>query len=85
MLRKELIYVVLELQNKNTDPITLDVACGQIKKRKGLSSINEKIKRKLYKWITGYTQVVQSTISNYCLKVIFDYQMEPQMVPILLL
>ena len=38
-------------------------------KRKGHSKINEQIKRNLYTWITRHPQVVQSLISNYCLKV----------------
>ena len=54
-------------------------------KRKRHSKTNEQIKHKLYKWITRHPQVVQSSISNDCLKVIFDDQTEPQMVPKLLL
>ena len=45
---------------------------------------NEQIKRKIYKCITCHPQVVQSPIYNDCLKVIFDDQIEPQMVPKLL-
>ena len=40
------------------------------KKRKGYSKINRQIKRNLYTWITRYPQVVQSPISNDCLKVL---------------
>ena len=54
-------------------------------KRKGNSKINEQIKRNLYTWITRNPQVVQSPISNYCLKVMLDDQTEPQLVPKLLL
>ena len=54
-------------------------------KRKGHLKINEKIKRNLYLWITHHPQVVQSPISNDCLKVMFDDQTEPQLVPKLLL
>ena len=54
-------------------------------KRKGYSKINEQIKRNLYAWITRNPQVVQSPISNDCLKVMFDDQTEPQPVPINLL
>ena len=43
-------------------------------KRKGHEKINEKIKRNLYAWITRHPQVVQSPISNDCLKVMFDDQ-----------
>ena len=49
------------------------------------TKINEQIKRNLYTWITRHPQVVQSPISNDCLKVIFDDQIEPQLVPKLLL
>ena len=54
-------------------------------KRKGHSKINEQIKLNLYRWITRHPQVVQSPISNCCLKVLLDYQTEPQLVPKLLL
>ena len=54
-------------------------------KRKGHSKINEQIKRNLYTWITRHPQVVQSPISNDCLKVVLDDQTEPQLVPKLLL
>ena len=39
----------------------------------------------MYSWITRHHQVVQSQISNDCLKVMFDYHTEPQLVPTLLL
>ena len=55
------------------------------KKRKWHSKINDQIKRYLYAWITLHTQVVQSPISNDCLKVMLDDQTEPQIVPKLLL
>ena len=55
------------------------------KKRKRHSKINDQIKRHLYTWITHHPQFVQSPISNYCLKVMLDYQTEPQLFPILLL
>ena len=58
---------------------------NQLKKGKGNSKINDQIKRNLYTWITRHPQVVQSQISNYCLKVMLDYQSEPQLVPKLLL
>ena len=54
------------------------------KKRKGHSRINEQIRRNLYTWITRHPQVVQSPISNDCLKVVLDDQTEPQLVPKLL-
>ena len=47
--------------------------------------INEQIKRNLYKLITRYPKVLQSPISNDCLKVMLDDQTEPQLVPKLLL
>ena len=43
------------------------------------------IKRNLYTWITRHPQVVQAPISNDCLKVVFDDQIEPQLVTKLLL
>ena len=39
----------------------------------------------MYAWITRHPQVVQSPISNDCLKVMLDDQIEPQLVPELLL
>ena len=39
----------------------------------------------MYTWITRPPQVVQSPISNDCLKVLLDDQTEPQLVPKLLL
>ena len=39
----------------------------------------------IYTWIKRHPQVVQSPISNDCLKLIFDDQTEPQLVPKLLL
>ena len=50
-------------------------------KRKGHSKINEQIKRNMYTWITGHPQVVQSPISNDCLKVVLYDQTETQLVP----
>ena len=55
------------------------------KKRKGHSKINEQIKRNLYTWITRHPHVVQSTISNVCLKVVLYDPLKPQLVPKLLL
>ena len=49
--------------------------------KKGYSKINELIKRNLYAWITRHPQVVQSPIYNHCLKVTFDDQIEPQLLP----
>ena len=43
-------------------------------KRKGHSKINEQFKHNLYTWITRHPQVVQSPISNDCLKVMLDDQ-----------
>ena len=54
-------------------------------KRKGNCKINEQINKSLYKWIMHHTQVVQSPISNYCLKVKIDGYTELQLVPKLLL
>ena len=76
---------MLNLQNKNLDPLKSEIAYVPIKKRKGNSIINDEIKCNLYAWITCHPQVVQSSISNDCLKVIFDDQKEPQLVPKLLI
>ena len=54
-------------------------------KRKGHSKINEQIKHNLYTWIRSHPQVVQSPVSNACLKVLLDDQTEPQLFPKLLL
>ena len=54
-------------------------------KRKVHSKINDQIKRNLYAWITRHPQVFQSPISNECLKVMFDDQTLPKIVPKLLL
>ena len=45
------------------------------------SKINEQIKINIYACITRHPKVVQSPISNDCLKVMFDDQTEPQLVP----
>ena len=39
----------------------------------------------MYTWITRHPHVIQSPISNDCLKVMLDDQTEPQLVPKLLL
>ena len=57
----------------------------QEKKRKGHSKINDQIKLDMYAWITHNPQVVQSPISNGCLKFIFYDQTETQLVPRFLL
>ena len=38
------------------------------------------MKLNMHAWITRHQQVVQSPFSNYCLKVMFDDQTEPQLV-----
>ena len=43
-------------------------------KLKGNSKINEQIKRNMYAWIKSHPQVLQSPISNDCLKVMLDDQ-----------
>ena len=53
--------------------------------RKGHSKINEQIKSNMYALITRHPQVFQSPISNDCLIVMFDDQIEPQLAPKLLL
>ena len=56
-----------------------------ITKLKGNSKINDQIRRNMYAWITPHPQNVKSPISNDFLKVMFDDQTEPQLVPKLLL
>ena len=86
MIKRKQQNAVLELQNSNAESLKWVIACRPIiKKRKGNSKTNEQIKRYLYAWLTHNPQVVQSTISNDCLKVMFDDQTEPQLVPKLLL
>ena len=58
---------------------------GIKKNQKGTSEIDEQIKKSLYNWIMHHPQVVQSPISNDCLKVNIDGHTEPQLVPRLLL
>ena len=81
-LKKE--NVVLLLKNPDVKPWKWIIAFEK-KKRNGHSKINEQIKSNLYAWITRHPQVVQSPISNDCLKVMLDDQTEPQLVPKLLL
>ena len=52
---------------------------------KGIQKKRGQIKRNMYAWITRHPQAVQSPISNDCLKVMFDYHTEPQLIPKLLL
>ena len=85
MLKIKHRNVVLDLQNQNIEPRKWVIACGPIKKKKGHSKINDQIKRNMYACITRHPQVVQSPICNDFLKVIFDDQTEPQLVPKLLL
>ena len=54
-------------------------------KRKYHSKINNQIKINLYAWISLNPQVFQSPIYNDYIKVMFDDQIEPQLVPKLLL
>ena len=86
MLKIELLSIVLDTQNKKRRSIKS--GCGLRKnkrKQKGHSKVNRQIKHKIYTWITRHPQVVQSPMSSYCIKVIFDDRTEPQMVPKLLL
>ena len=80
MLKREQLSVVLDLKNRNAKSLKLEIACVPIwKKIKGHSKINDQIKRNMYVWITRHPQAVQSPIYNKCLKVIFNYQKEPQL------
>ena len=75
--------IVLWLQNPDANPWKLVITFGP-KKRKRHSKINKQIKRNVFTWITRHPQVFQSPISNECLKVMFDDETEPQIVPKLL-
>ena len=59
MLKMELLSVVLNVINQNADPLKLEIAFGPIKKRKGHSKINDRIKRNLYTWTTCHPQIFQ--------------------------
>ena len=76
-------FVAAELKRKSMK------VCNSLwtnkKNRKGHSKITEHIKSNLYTCITRHPQVVQSPISNDCLKVVLYDQTEPTLVPKLLL
>ena len=73
-------FVAAESRRKS-----MKVCNSLCKNKKGHSKINEQIKRNLYTWMTRHPQVVQSPISNDCLKVVLDDQKEPQIDPNVLL
>ena len=73
---------MLELQNSKHRAIKVGNSLWTNKKRRGNSKINEQIKFNVYTWITRNPQVVQSPISNYCLKAIIYDKTEHQLVPI---
>ena len=52
---------------------------------KGHTKINAQVRKSLYNWILQHSQVVQSPISNDCLKVSIGGHSEPQLVTKLLL
>ena len=81
MLKRKLQDIVLELQNQNAEPLKLVIAIGTKKKKQDHSKINYHIKGKLYAWIIRHPQVLQSPISNDCLKGFFDDKTEPHVVP----
>ena len=56
-----------------------------ITNRRGHTKISEQIKKSLYNFILQNPEVVQSPISNDCLKLSNDSTYEPQLVPKLLL
>ena len=80
MLNLQQPNVDLWLQNQNANPWNCATCFGE-KNKKGHSKINEQIKRNLYTWISLHPQVVQSPISNDCLKVMLYDQTEPQLGP----
>ena len=52
-----------------------------IPKRKLHTEINEQVNKSIYNWILQHPQIVQSPISNYCLKVSINGNSEAQLVP----
>ena len=84
---------ILDIKPKTEKPLFAAVKPRHKSKKVGSSlwtkkmhsKIDEHIKHNLYTWITSHPQVVQSPISNDCLKVMLDDQTEPQLVPNLLL
>ena len=86
MLNQKQQNFFLWLQNTNVNPLKVGSNLWTKKtKRKGHSKINDRIKRNFYTWITRHPKVIQSPISNDCLKVMLDDQTEPQLVPKFLL
>ena len=71
MLKRELLSVMLNMQNQNADPSKLEISGGKIKTKKIIQKTNDDNKRNMYAWITRHLQVVKSLIYNYFMKVIF--------------
>ena len=75
MLKKRTaIRRVESSKSKRRSIRVVNILCTNKTKLKGHSQINDQIKCNIYAWITRYPQVIQSPISNNCLKVISDYQ-----------
>ena len=72
-LKTAKLRIVAEKSKRNAMKVGNSL-CTKKTKRKGHSKINEHIKRYLYTWITRHPQVVQSPISNDCLKIMLDDQ-----------
>ena len=51
---------------------TGDVLWTNISKHRGHTKINQKVREAVYNWILHHPQIVQFTISNYCLCVYID-------------
>ena len=78
------LWVVADKSNHNS--IIADIMLWlSIKNRKLNTKINEQVKKYLYNWVVQHPQVVQSPISNDCLKVYIFGQSEPQLISKLLL
>ena len=58
---------------------------SSIPKRQGYSKINQQVKKALYNRILQHPLVVQYPIENYCIKLCIDGQVQPQLVPKILL
>ena len=64
--------------------ISGSILWSSIPKSRRHKKINEQVKKSLYNWIIQHPQVVQSPISDYCLKFSIDDHSEPHLVPKLL-
>ena len=81
---KTAVLRVCDSETKRKEIRAGSMLWSSIPKRIGHKQINEQVNKYLYTCILQHTQVVQSQISNDCLKVSIGNQSEPQLVPKLL-